>query len=142
MSRKLFLVLGLASALVAPGSALAARQTPPPSSATPKDAAPASDAPAPAYTFGGLLGLDQDQTRAKLGPPDLAQAEGLGAMWTYRLNDCALFVFFRSADGQPLAVSGAAAGQRRRGQQVATLEACIAAGLKASAAASRGRGRP
>ena len=125
MSAKLFLLLSLAAVLAASAS-----------SAAPT----ASDAPA--YTYGGLLGLDQDHARAKLGPPDLAQAAGSGAMWTYRLNDCALFLFFRSADGQPLAVSGAAAGQRRRGQQVATLEACIAAGLKANAAASRGRGRP
>ena len=140
MSRKLFLapslVLSLVAALGPTGAALAARQTPPASSTT------STTSDAPAYTFGGLLGLDQDQARAKLGQPDLAQAAGSGAMWTYRLNDCALFVFFRSADGQPLAVSGAAAGQRRRGQQVATLEACIAAGLKANAAASRGRNRP
>ena len=129
MSAKLFLLLSLAAVLAAPAS-----------SAAPKGEAAASDAPA--YSYGGLLGLDQDQARARLGQPDLAQAAGSGAMWTYRLNDCALFLFFRSADGQPLAVSGAAAGQRRRGQQVATLEACIAAGLKANAAASRGRGRP
>ena len=63
-------------------------------------------------------------------------------MWTFRQRNCALFVFFRADAGQVLKVSGAAAGQRRRGQQVATLEACIAEALRDQAQAVSGRSRP
>ena len=143
MLRKLFLApslaVGLAVALGPSGAALAARAPAPAPTAAPASTVAASAAPDPVYTYEGLLGLSQDQARARLGPPDLAQAQGSGAMWTYRLSDCALFVFFRSSDGQPLAMSGAAAGQRRRGQPVPTLEACVAAALNAHAPPSRGR---
>ena len=143
MSRKLCLAstlaICLAVALGSPGPALAARELAPAFPRAPESTVAATVAPGPVYTYEGLLGLSQDQTRARLGPPDLAQAEGSGAMWTYRLSDCALFVFFRSGDGQPLVMSGAAAGQRRRGQAVPTLEACIADALNAHAPPSRGR---
>ena len=147
MSRKLFLApclaIGLAAALASPGVALAARELAPASSPATSAAAAAPSSAEPVYTFEGLLGLNQDQARGRLGAPDLAQAAGSGAMWTYRLNDCALFVFFRSDNGQPLTVSGAAAGQRRRGQSVPTLEACLAAALNAHAPPpTRGRSRP
>jgi hypothetical protein len=82
--------------------------------------------PGPAQAFGGLAALNEAQARVRLGPPDIARGEGAGAMWTYRLPDCALFVFFRSAAGQPLRVSGASAGPRRRGQTPPSVEACIA----------------
>ena len=144
MSRNLLLTLGLTAALAAAcpeGAALAARKALAANPPAPSDNPETSDQPAAAYNFGGLLGLDQDHARARLGPPDLAQAEGTGAMWTFRQRICALFVFFRSDAGQPLKVSGAAAGQRRRGQQVPTLEACIAEALNAHPASS-GRGRP
>ncbi len=145
MSRNLLLTLGLTAALAAAcpdGAALAARKTVAANPPAPSDNPAASDQPAAAYDFGGLLGLDQDHARTRLGPPDLAQAEGTGAMWTFRQRNCALFVFFRSDAGQPLKVSGAAAGQRRRGQQVPTLEACIAEALRDQAQAGGGRSRP
>jgi len=84
------------------------------------------DPPGPGQAFGGLAALSEAQARARLGAPDIARSEGSGAMWTYRLPDCALFVFFRSAAGQPLRVSGASAGPRRRGQAPPSVEACIA----------------
>ncbi len=145
MSRNLLLTLGLTAALAAvcpEGAALAARKASTAQPAAASDSPPAADAPAAAYDFGGLLGLDQDHARARLGPPDLAQAQGAGAMWTFRQRNCALFVFFRADAGQPLKVSGAAAGQRRRGLQVPTLEACIAEALRDQAQAVSGRSRP
>ena len=84
------------------------------------------DPPGPSQAFGGLAALSEAQARARLGAPDIARSEGFGAMWTYRLPDCALFVFFRSAAGQPLRVSGASAGPRRRGQTPPSVETCIA----------------
>ncbi len=50
-------------------------------------------------------------------------------MWTYRLPDCALFVFFKAAEGQSLKVSGAATGPRRRGQPPTPVDACVAQAL-------------
>ncbi len=143
MTAKLILVLALVAALAPAGGALAARTSSPAKSQGPASDAPAADGAAagPVFSYGGLLALSEDQTRARLGVPDLARSEGAGAMWTYRLNDCALFVFFRAAGGQPLKVSGAAAGQRRRGQPIITLEACIAEALNAHGA-SGGRSRP
>ncbi len=90
---------------------------------------------APSPPLAGLLSANEAEARAKLGPPDLARTEGSGAMWTYRLPDCALFVFFKAAEGQSLKVSGVATGPRRRGQPPAPVDACIAQAL---AQASRG----
>jgi len=87
--------------------------------------------PAPSQPLSGLLSANEAEARARLGSPDLARTEGSGAMWTYRLPDCALFVFFKAAEGQPLRISGAATGPRRRGQPPATVDACMAAALAA-----------
>ena len=99
----------------------AAAAKPPTSAAPHRPAADLSAGP-----FGGLLGLDEAGARARLGAPDIARAEGAGALWTYRLTDCALFVFFKKAEGQPMKVSGAASGPRERGRAPLPVEACIA----------------
>ena len=109
----------VAPALVAPSSRPEARPAAPPDAAD-------RDPPGPTSAFGGLAALSETQARARLGAPDIARSEGAGAMWTYRLPDCALFVFFRSSAGQPLRVSGASAGPRTRGQTPLSVEACIA----------------
>ena len=95
----------------------------------------ASEAP-PSLPLAGLLSANEAEARARLGPPDLARTEASGAMWTYRLPDCALFVFFKAAEGQPLRVSGAATGPRRRGQPPAGVDACIAQALAQAARGS------
>ena len=132
--RKPILILAALAALASPPGAAAARprHKPPAAAPAPKAATPAApeadaaDPAAPTPAFGGLAALSEAQARARLGPPDIARSEGSGAMWTYRLPDCALFVFFRSTGGQPLKVSGASAGPRRRGQTPLPVEACIA----------------
>ena len=83
------------------------------------DAAPSEadrDPPGPMPAFGGLAALSETQARDRLGAPDIARSEGSGAMWTYRLPDCALFVFFRAAAGQLL-------GPRQLGLQLRHLRA-------------------
>jgi hypothetical protein len=77
-----------------------------------------------------LLGLTEAEAKAKLGAPDAARDEGSGAMWTYRLDDCALFVFFKAEDDKPLKVSGTASGARRRGEAAPPVQGCIADALK------------
>ena len=77
-----------------------------------------------------LVGLTPAEAKAKLGPPDAAREEGAGAMWTYRLDDCALFVFFKAGDDHPLKVSGTASGARRRGEAAPPVQACLAEALK------------
>jgi hypothetical protein len=77
---------------------------------------------------GGVQALDnatQAQVRARFGEPDVARAEGAGAFWTYRLPDCALFVFFRK-EGKALRVSGLSSGPRRRGESAPEAGACMA----------------
>jgi len=77
-----------------------------------------------------LLGLTEAEARARLGAPDAARDEGSGAMWTYRLDDCALFVFFKAEDDKPMKVSGTASGARRRGEAAPPVQGCIADALK------------
>jgi len=77
-----------------------------------------------------LLGLTETEAKAKLGEPDAASEEGRGAMWTYRLDDCALYVFFKAEDDKPLKVSGTASGARRRGEAAPPVQSCIADALK------------
>ena len=60
-----------------------------------------------------------------LGEPAVANEEGKGALWTYRLQDCALMVFFKD-EGTGLKVSGVATGPRRRGQPAPDAESCVA----------------
>ena len=138
MTRKLVLILAvLAAAAPCASEAAKARHRirhvvhpAPPAKAETRpaasDAAGGLDASAPMPAFGGLAALDEAEARSRLGPPDIARSEGAGAMWTYRLTDCALFVFFHSAAGQPLKVSGVSAGPRRRGQAPPPAETCIA----------------
>lgn len=83
-------------------------------------------ADAPAETQVGMLGASTGQIRAKLGAPDVAHNEGRGAFWTYRLPECALFVFFQD-EGKGLKVSGLSSGPRRRGQAQASTEDCLTA---------------
>jgi hypothetical protein len=148
MSRSLALTIGGAVAVLlgqdAPGPALAAsgahvhmpraelhgasRSAP----KAPKAAAPETAAvkPPPAQPFHGLMAADQAEVKTRLGSPDVARGEGAGAMWTYRLPDCALFVFFRGPKGASgdtvVRVSGAASGPRVRGQKPLPVNDCIA----------------
>lgn len=64
------------------------------------------------------------EVKAWLGDPAVANEEGKGAFWTYRLEDCALMVFFKD-EGQGLRVSGVATGPRRRAETAPDAEACI-----------------
>jgi hypothetical protein len=83
----------------------------------------------PPQQFHGLMAQDQTAVRTRLGDPDVARGEGSGAMWTYRLPDCALFIFFKGPKGAPDAgsrVSGAASGPRVRGQRPLPVNDCIA----------------
>ena len=72
-----------------------------------------------------LSGLTQAEVRTRLGEPAIANGEGAGALWTYRLPDCALLVFFEDK-GRGLKVSGAEAGPKRRGEPKPALDACLA----------------
>ena len=80
--------------------------------------------------FHGLLAASETEVKTRLGAPDLARAEGSGAMWTYRLPDCALFVFFRRPAGEPLKVSGAASGPRMRGRNPPPVNECLSQGFE------------
>jgi hypothetical protein len=136
----LALIAGVAAAaLMAQGAARAARQ----------DAAPASDSldllpPASSHaarpqasrppSFHGLLGTSEAEVVARLGAPDLSRDEGKGGMWTYRLPDCALFVFFRRSPGEGLKVSGAASGPRMRGRNPPPVNECLTQAMSRHAA--------
>jgi hypothetical protein len=149
MTRSFLLLLAASAAVMLAGAnpALARSHKRTPSAApatkpavkatTPSDAQDDDAPPAPAAAYGGLATLNEAEARARLGQPDISRNEGAGAMWTYRMPDCALFVFFRSASGQPLRVSGAAAGPRRRGQAPVPVETCIAEALQSRAPAPR-----
>jgi hypothetical protein len=76
-----------------------------------------------------LAGLTPKELRAKLGEPDIANGEGAGALWTYRLPDCALLVFFEDK-GRGLKVAAAEAGPKRRGEPKPALDACLAGAAK------------
>jgi hypothetical protein len=65
-----------------------------------------------------------EEVRAWLGEPAVANEEGKGAFWTYRLEDCALMVFFKDA-GSGLRVSGVATGPRRRADIAPDPDTCI-----------------
>jgi hypothetical protein len=76
-------------------------------------------------TVEALKGATEAEARARLGAPDVARAEGKGALWTYRLSDCALLVFFRSEGDGPRRLSGASSSPRRRGDAPAPVDACL-----------------
>jgi hypothetical protein len=78
-------------------------------------------------TLQALLERGEADVRARLGEPDVARREDGGAMWTYRLPACALYVYFRTAGREGLRVVGAATGPRRRGEVPPGVDACLAA---------------
>lgn len=120
----LALTAGLALGLVVADPALAARKP----KRGKKEAAPA-EAPAAQpkkLTAAALVGRDEAAVKAQLGEPALARAEGAGALWTYRLPDCALFVYFQRDGAQPLKVSGASSGPLARGASAPETDACLA----------------
>ncbi len=131
MLKTMALITGLAAAgLLAQTAAHAARQDAIPSSdavdllhAQQKPAAPRTPA------FHGLMSASETDVTARLGKPDVSRAEGSGAMWTYRLPDCALFVFFRRSGTEALKVSGAAAGPRSRGRNPPPVNECVTEAL-------------
>ena len=90
----------------------------------------AQEAPSPAaadVTLQALLDRPEADVRSRLGEPDVARREDGGALWTYRLPACALFVYFRAAGREGLRVVGAATGPRRRGEVAPEVDACLAA---------------
>ncbi len=134
MVRTLALILGVAAVgLVVQTAALAARHdTPPVSDAVNllQEQPPASDHPArPASTrtpeFHGLLSATEAEVASRIGAPDVRRADGLGAMWTYRLPDCALFVFFKKTQADPLKFYGATSGPRVRGRKPPPVNECL-----------------
>ena len=136
MRRTLALIAGLAAAaLLAQTTAHAARQDFAVSSG-----AADSQKPAPARTpaFHGLLGAAELEVSGRLGKPEVSRAEGSGAMWTYRLPECALFVFFRRSGTEGLKVSGAAAGPRSRGRNPPPVNECVTEALGRHAAEASG----
>ena len=122
----LALIAGLALGFVAADPALAARK---PKRVKGKKDEAAAVAPPPkpkALTVAALTGTDEAAVKAALGEPVLARAEGAGALWTYRLPDCALFVYFQREGAQTLKVSGASAGPLMRGGATLETDACLA----------------
>lgn len=88
-------------------------------------AKPVAPSPAPqALTLATLRGLADTAVKARLGAPLLERAEGAGALWTYRLRDCALLVFLVDQGG--LKVVGAEASPLVRGGPVPAVDACLA----------------
>ncbi len=81
---------------------------------------------APEVTLQMLLDRPEADVRARLGEPDVARREDGGALWTYRMPACALFVYFRTAGREGLRVVGAATGPRRRGEVAPEVDACLA----------------
>lgn len=103
----------------------APRPKPPQSDAAAKPAQPAAP-----QQFHGLMAAGESDVRSRLGAPDVVRAEGSGAMWTYTLPSCALYIFFKTPKGATadsgLHVSGAASGPRVRGQRPLPVNDCIA----------------
>jgi hypothetical protein len=138
MVRTLALIIGVAAAgLWIQTAAQAARHEGAPVSDAVnllQEQPPASDHPAkPAQThapqFHGLLAAGEAEVTSRLGQPDIRRTEGRGAMWTYRLPDCALFVFFKHSDSEGLKVSGAASGPRVRGRNPPPVNECLSEAL-------------
>jgi hypothetical protein len=162
MARNLALILGGAAlVLLGQGASLPAWATPMPHihaiktgpklkapKAKPPPAAPDTagaklvEPPSVGHPFHGLMQAETSEVRTRLGAPDVARGEGAGAMWTYRLPDCALFVFFKApkhapADA-PARVSGAASGPRVRGQRPLPVNDCIAEAMNRQASGAGG----
>ena len=86
--------------------------------------------PPAAATPHALEGETPDAVRQLLGEPDVAHGEGGGALWTYRLESCALMVAFRESE-RGLKVTSTIAGPRRRGQPDPSAADCVAAAAAA-----------
>ena len=81
---------------------------------------------APAPTLASLMGSDETRLKTELGEPELMRAEGDGALWTYRLQGCALYVFLgRDAASGPWKVKGAQAGPLKRGGSTPDVDVCL-----------------
>ena len=81
--------------------------------------------------LGKLFAATPAQVRARFGDPDVSRSEGKGAFWTYRMPNCALFLFFQDGP-KGLRVSGASTGPRKRGEPTPTVEACLAQAIETS----------
>lgn len=90
--------------------------------------AAAAQTPAPAAAP-DVKGLTEAELRQRLGEPAIARKEAAGAMWTYRLEPCALFIFLTRGEDQRFRVSGVSAGPRRRGQPNPSPDACLTAAV-------------
>jgi|GEM_PF-3394456 len=90
----------------------------------------AAATPPPAAQSRALEGESPEAVRQRLGEPDVAHGEGGGALWTYRLESCALMIAFRDTD-RGLKVTSALAGPRRRGQPDPAVADCVAAAVAA-----------
>jgi hypothetical protein len=116
VSAPMFRGLSIAFLLLSAETAAAA------SAARVPPAAKAAPARGPSFP---LSRATPEEVTAWLGEPTVASDEGKGAFWTYRLEDCALRVFFKD-EGGGLKVSGVATGPRRRADTAPDAEACIA----------------
>ncbi len=141
MLRSMALIAGVAAAgLLVQTAALAARQDAvPPSDAVDLLRTPGKPAAPRTPAFHGLMSASEAEVAGRLGKPDVSRAEGSGAMWTYRLPDCALFVFFRRSGAEALKVSGAAAGPRSRGHNPPPVNECVTEALGRRTAEGPGR---
>lgn len=81
----------------------------------------------PPHPATGLVGQGFDQVREALGEPDVAQADGAGALWTYRLDACALMIAFHNG-ASGFRVSEVMSGPRRRGEKPLPPTACAQSG--------------
>jgi hypothetical protein len=77
-----------------------------------------------------LDGETPEAVRLLLGEPDVAHAEGEGALWTYRFETCALMVGFRQSD-HGLKVTSTVAGPRQRGRPEPSTVDCLGSGVAA-----------
>ena len=77
-------------------------------------------------SFQNLVGADDAGLKRALGEPETARAEGQGALWTYRLDSCALYVFLARDSAGVLRVKGGSTGPLVRGAPAPALDACVA----------------
>ncbi len=83
-------------------------------------------AASPVRSFQALIGRDERNLTLALGAPETARDEAGGAMWTYRLPSCALYVFLARDERGALRVKGGSTGPLRRGAPTPELDACVA----------------
>jgi len=80
----------------------------------------------PITSFQPLIGADEAGLKRAIGDPATARDEGQGAMWTYRMQTCALHVFLSRDQAGVMRVKGAASGPLRRGAPTPAVDACVA----------------